>query len=541
MAGVELCHAFVEFPIFDAKSRSLKKRVLTSVGGAIRTGAKVPIVTALRDITLSLAEGDRVGLVGHNGAGKSTLLRLAAGICEPTRGSARRTGRVAPVFDLGLGMDPEISGLENIVVRGMFLGMTRRRMRARIDEIAEFTELGDYLRMPLRTYSTGMRVRLALGVVTSIDPEILLLDEGIGAVDADFLERARARLRDLVARCGLLVFASHTEEFLLDLCDSALWLDSGRIVRAGPATDVVRAYRGSSGRADAEPQQRRAADDPIAADRVLQLVQPRVVAPDRQALGQGRREDLCRADGNRSADRQERPEASGAQGLDIPGGHPAQDDAGGEGDEETDDERAGDVVRVVRADVDAGGSFREGEQGGDGAEPAADQIQGRDGGGGDRGVAAGKGVVVECGAGFDDERVRQGTAGPQFGDAGLDDLGDDEGNQDADGGDEGGGHRGRVRAPGLPPAHDHQHGEDPQSVLGPGFGRSVEPGGVPREVGHRGEPRAVDGRAVEVEPEGGTGSHGRWSFWAVASGGLVLATGGGLLRLHLHGCRFSSS
>ncbi|GAA3567413.1 ABC transporter ATP-binding protein [Amycolatopsis ultiminotia] len=243
MIGVELCHAFVEFPVFDAKSRSLKKRVLRSAGGAIRDGAKVPVVTALQDLTVSIAEGDRVGLVGHNGAGKSTLLRLLAGIYEPTRGSAWRSGRVAPVFDLGLGLDPETSGLENILVRGMFLGMTRKQMRARAGEIAEFTELGDYLRMPLRTYSTGMRVRLALGVVTSIDPEILVLDEGIGAVDADFLERARSRLHELIARCGLLVFASHTEDFLLDLCDSALWLESGRIVQAGAVAEVVGAYR----------------------------------------------------------------------------------------------------------------------------------------------------------------------------------------------------------------------------------------------------------------------------------------------------------
>ncbi|MBN9743303.1 ABC transporter ATP-binding protein [Amycolatopsis sp. A1MSW2902] len=248
MIGVELGHAFVEFPVFDAKSRSLKRRVLRSSGGTIRTGGKVPVVTALRDLTVSIEEGDRVGLVGHNGAGKSTLLRLLAGIYEPTRGSARRTGRVAPVFDLGFGFDPDSTGLENIVARGMFLGMSRRQMRARIAEVAEFSELGDYLRMPLRTYSTGMRVRLALGVVTSADPEILLLDEGIGAVDADFLVRARSRLHDLVDRCGVLVFASHTEELLLDLCDSALWLESGRVVRAGRADDVVAAYRCGGGR-----------------------------------------------------------------------------------------------------------------------------------------------------------------------------------------------------------------------------------------------------------------------------------------------------
>lgn len=207
----------MEFPIFDAKSRSLKKAVLGKAGGTIgRNNSNVVVIEALRDITMELNLGDRVGLVGHNGAGKSTLLRLLSGIYEPTRGWAKVTGRVAPVFDLGIGMDPEISGYENIIIRGLFLGQTRKQMQAKVDEIAEFTELGEYLSMPLRTYSTGMRVRLAMGVVTSIDPEILLLDEGIGAVDADFLRKAQSRLQNLVERSGILVFASHSNEFWLD-------------------------------------------------------------------------------------------------------------------------------------------------------------------------------------------------------------------------------------------------------------------------------------------------------------------------------------
>ncbi len=205
----------------------------------------MPIIEALRDITLTLEHGARVGLVGHNGAGKSTLLRLLSGIYEPTRGSATIRGRVAPVFDLGVGMDPEISGLENIVVRGLFLGMTRKQMEARVDDIADFTELGDFLRMPLRTYSTGMRVRLALGVVTSIDPEILLLDEGIGAVDAAFLEKSKRRLSELVDRAGLLVFASHSDEFLRELCDTAIWMEHGRIRERGDLETVLDHYRES--------------------------------------------------------------------------------------------------------------------------------------------------------------------------------------------------------------------------------------------------------------------------------------------------------
>ena len=172
------------------------------------------------------------------------MLRLLSGIYEPTRGSAAIRGRVAPVFDLGVGMDPEISGYENIIIRGMFLGMTRKQMLAKMDEIADFTELGDYLSMPLRTYSTGMRVRVALGVVTSIDPEILLLDEGIGAVDAEFMKKARTRLQDLVKRSGILVFASHSNEFLAQLCDRAMWIDHGTVRQSGGIEEIVRAYEG---------------------------------------------------------------------------------------------------------------------------------------------------------------------------------------------------------------------------------------------------------------------------------------------------------
>ncbi len=252
--AIDIEGAAVDFPIFDAKTRSLKKAVLGRAGGRIGTDSKVPIIEALRDITVSLRQGDRVALVGHNGAGKSTLLRLMAGIYEPTRGHARVLGKVAPVFDLAVGMDPEISGLENILIRGLFLGMTRKQMEARVDDIASFTELGDYLSMPLRTYSTGMRVRLALGVVTSIDPEILLLDEGIGAVDAEFLAKARKRLNELVERSGILVFASHSDEFLADLCDTAIWMDKGTIREHGSLREVLHHYKGRDVLAELEPR-----------------------------------------------------------------------------------------------------------------------------------------------------------------------------------------------------------------------------------------------------------------------------------------------
>src|ERR1035437_1995572 len=155
--GIETSGACIDFPIFDAKSRSLKKAFLGKAGGSIgRNESNVVVIEALRDITMSLKRGDRLRLFGHKGAGKSTLLRVLSGIYEPTRGSATISGRVAPVFDLGVGMDPEISGYENIIIRGLFLGQTRKSMVAKMDEIIDFTELGEYISMPVRTYSTGM-------------------------------------------------------------------------------------------------------------------------------------------------------------------------------------------------------------------------------------------------------------------------------------------------------------------------------------------------------------------------------------------------
>ncbi len=237
-------NACVDFPIFDAKSRSLKKAFLGKAGGSIgRNDSDVVVVEALRDITMTLKEGDRIGLVGHNGAGKSTCCA-----CSPE--STNRPGDPPAFADASHPSSTSVSAWTgNLRVRehhhrGLFLGQTRKQMLAKMDEIAEFTELGEYLSMPLRTYSTGMRVRVAMGVVTSIDPEILLLDEGIGAVDAEFMKKARIRLQKLVERSGILVFASHSNEFLAQLCNSAMWIDHGQIRMQGDIEDVVRAYEG---------------------------------------------------------------------------------------------------------------------------------------------------------------------------------------------------------------------------------------------------------------------------------------------------------
>jgi ABC-2 type transport system ATP-binding protein/lipopolysaccharide transport system ATP-binding protein len=212
-------------------------------GGRIGTdGASHVVVRGLQDVSAEVAHGERVALVGRNGAGKTTLLRVMAGIYEPVGGTAMIDGKVAPLFDVGLGMDPESSGYENILLRGLYLGLSRAEIRAKADEIAAFTELGPFLNLPLRTYSAGMQTRLAFAVSTSIDPEILLLDEGVGAGDAAFLEKAKHRLDAVVARAGILVVASHSEVLVRRLCSKAILLDQGSIVAMGPIEEVLDRY-----------------------------------------------------------------------------------------------------------------------------------------------------------------------------------------------------------------------------------------------------------------------------------------------------------
>jgi ABC-2 type transport system ATP-binding protein len=244
MASIRLDRVSVSFPIYDGRSRSIKKRVLAAAGrGRIGTGeANHLVVRALDGVSFNIEHGDRVGLIGRNGAGKTTLLRVMAGIYEPPSGTVAVEGRVAPLFDIGMGMDPESSGYENILLRGLFLGLRKAEIRAKVDEIADFTELGEFLEMPLRTYSAGMFARLAFAISTSIDPEILLLDEGIGAGDEAFLEKAKHRLDALINRARILVLASHTEELLRKLCNRAILMENGKVVATGTTDEMLERY-----------------------------------------------------------------------------------------------------------------------------------------------------------------------------------------------------------------------------------------------------------------------------------------------------------
>jgi ABC-2 type transport system ATP-binding protein/lipopolysaccharide transport system ATP-binding protein len=182
--------------------------------------------------------GDRVALIGRNGAGKTTLLRVMVGIYEPLSGMIEVKGRVAPLFDIGMGMDPESSGYQNILLRGLFLGLRKSEIRAKFDEIAEFTELGDFLEMPLRK----MYSRLAFAISTCIEPEILLLDEGIGAGDNAFLAKAKHRLDALIKRAGILVLASHSEGLIRELCNRAILLENGQVAASGSTDEIFERY-----------------------------------------------------------------------------------------------------------------------------------------------------------------------------------------------------------------------------------------------------------------------------------------------------------
>jgi ABC-2 type transport system ATP-binding protein len=247
MARIDLRSVFVEFPVYNVNARSFKKHFLRlATGGAVMEDAnKHVIVSALRDVTVTFEHGDRIGLIGHNGAGKSTLLRLLAGIYEPTHGDLRVEGHVSALLDIMQGIEAEFTGYENIIMRGTLLGLSRKEIDKKIKEIAEFTGLGDYLSMPTRTYSSGMQVRLAFAVSAAISPEILLIDEIFGVVDASFIEKAKHKMTSLVNQSSIVILANHSDESIKSFCNKALLLEGGTVRYFGPIDEAFRLYEES--------------------------------------------------------------------------------------------------------------------------------------------------------------------------------------------------------------------------------------------------------------------------------------------------------
>jgi len=246
MSAVVLDDVHVEFPIYGSQ-RSLRKALFQrATGGLIshadKNGERV-IIKALSGVSMNLQEGDRVGLVGHNGAGKSTLLRVIAGVYEPTSGRITTEGRITPLFDAMPGLDGEDTGYENIITGGLLLGMTREEIEQKIPEIEEFSELGEYLTLPVRTYSSGMVTRLSFAVATSVEPGVLLMDEGIGTGDARFAERARKRMNEFIGRSRIVVIATHSDQLLRSMCNKGVLMQAGRVLMVGDVEEVLCRYQ----------------------------------------------------------------------------------------------------------------------------------------------------------------------------------------------------------------------------------------------------------------------------------------------------------
>lgn len=232
MSHLLLNNVSVDFPIYNTTGRSLKNQLMqAATGGRMGSNEKgLVVVRALQNICLDLKEGDRLGVVGHNGAGKSTLLRVISGVYEPTDGFMNIKGKITSMIDLSLGMDGEATGIENIFLRGALLGFNRKWLSSKISDIVDFAGLGDFIRMPLRTYSTGMQMRLAFSIATLAQPEILLMDEWMNVGDADFQEKAQHRLQEIVNKSSILVIATHSTELVAKVCNRTIRLERGNLI-----------------------------------------------------------------------------------------------------------------------------------------------------------------------------------------------------------------------------------------------------------------------------------------------------------------------
>jgi len=238
---VEVSDVSLRFVSYYDKQYSLKRAAIDLL---LRRESPVPVSEfwALRNVSFAIEKGERLGIIGSNGAGKSTLLRLMARIYPPTSGTLTVHGTVAPLIEMGAGFNPELSGTDNILLNGAMLGFSRREMQAKVDGIYDFTGLREFAELPLKYYSSGMYTRLAFAIATEIDPEILLIDESLGAGDAAFLEKARSRILDLLDRSHVVVIVSHDLRILRELCNRGIWMRRGEVAGDGPIEEVIDCY-----------------------------------------------------------------------------------------------------------------------------------------------------------------------------------------------------------------------------------------------------------------------------------------------------------
>lgn len=243
MAHIQLKNFHADFPVYNAHSRSLKKNALKFLtGGQVANSDKGVVIRALDDLSFILSDGDRVALLGHNGAGKSTLLRVLSGVYAPTAGSIEIVGKVGSLIDIGLGIDPEATGRQNIYIRGTLLGLSRKEVNRQVDEIIQFSELGEFINLPARTYSTGMMLRLAFAASIIMQPEILIMDEWLSVGDRDFNQKANEKLTEVIRKSQILVMATHSKESALKNCNKAIWLEHGRIKMMGSMQEIADIY-----------------------------------------------------------------------------------------------------------------------------------------------------------------------------------------------------------------------------------------------------------------------------------------------------------
>ena len=245
MASITLDNVTADFPIYGPTPSFRRELIGQAIGGLLRRSTargKRVTVRALDGVSLNIRHGDQLGLVGHNGAGKSTLLRVLAGIYEPSFGKCVVDGRVSPLFITAPGLSVEDTGYENIITCGLLLGMTHKEIETKLNDIGEFAELGDFLALPVRTYSSGMQTRLGFAIATAIDPEILLLDEGLGAGDERFAKRAQKRVEGLIKRSNIMVLASHSTELIRQMCNRAILMHHGRIIADGKPDEILERY-----------------------------------------------------------------------------------------------------------------------------------------------------------------------------------------------------------------------------------------------------------------------------------------------------------
>ncbi len=251
MACVEIKNVSLSYPVYGANARSFKSALISvATGGRLNRDSGSIVVEALNDVSLKLEKGDRLALIGHNGAGKSTLLKVLANIYEPTKGIVNVQGSTNCLFDIMMGMDHELNGYENITIRGMILGLSKSEIRKIIPQVEEFSELSDFMKMPIKSYSAGMKVRLAFGIITSVYSEILLIDEIVNVGDANFVEKAKAQMKNLIHQADFMVLSSHDTNIVGELCNKALWLEKGVVKDYGPVQEVLEKYRLFNSRRD---------------------------------------------------------------------------------------------------------------------------------------------------------------------------------------------------------------------------------------------------------------------------------------------------